>query len=225
MTQAQKRGRGRPSTFDRPAVLREAMKLFWENGYEGTSFEDLISKMRISPSSFYNAFGSKERLYREATECFMDDAQKWVQGALSQDGATTREAFAHLLKSAAIEFTREDVPRGCMISLSGTHQAPDLVPIRDMMVKHRAASEIYLAKRIRKGIRDGDMPSDINIGALAAFVNALVRGLAVQARDGASREKLLEIGRVAMEAWPGARTLQRQDPRIRRSAVGKTSRS
>jgi hypothetical protein len=66
------------------------------------------------------------------------------------------------------------------------------------------ASEIYLAERIRKGIRDGDMPSDINIEALAAFVNALVRGLAVQARDGASREKLLEIGRVAMEAWPVA---------------------
>jgi hypothetical protein len=89
-----------------------------------------------------------------------------------------------------------------MISLSGTHQAPDLVPIRNMMVEHRAASEVYLAERIRKGIRDGDMPSDINIEALAAFVNALVRGLAVQARDGASREKLLEIGRVAMEAWP-----------------------
>jgi hypothetical protein len=48
------------------------------------------------------------------------------------------------------------------------------------------------------------MPSDINIEALAAFVNALVRGLAVQARDGASREKLLEIGRVNMEAWPVA---------------------
>jgi hypothetical protein len=33
-------------------------------------------------------------------------------------------------------------------------------------------------------------------------VNAIVRGLAVQARDGASRLKLLNIGRVAMEAWP-----------------------
>jgi AcrR family transcriptional regulator len=204
MTQVQKRGRGRPSTFDRPAVLREAMKLFWENGYEGTSFEDLISKMSISPSSFYNAFGSKERLYREATECFMDDAQKWIQGALSKEGATTREAFTHLLESAAIEFTREGLPRGCMISLSGTHQAPDLVPIRDMMTEYRAASEVYLAERIQNGIRHGDMPSDINVDALAAFINAIVRGLAVQARDGASREKLLNIGRVAMEAWPVA---------------------
>jgi AcrR family transcriptional regulator len=126
------------------------MKLFWENGYEGTSFADLISKMSMSPSSFYNAFGSKERLYREATESFMDDAQKWIQGALSEEGATTREAFTQLLASVAIEFTREDLPRGCMISLSGTHQGPDLAPIRDMMTEYGAASEVYLAARIRK---------------------------------------------------------------------------
>lgn len=202
MSEPQKRGRGRPSTFDRPSVLREAMKLFWENGYEGTTFEDLISKMSISASTFYNSFGSKERLYREATESFMDYAQHWIQGALSKEGATTREAFAHLLESAAEEFTREDLPRGCMVSLSGTHQAPDLMPIRDMMVDYRAASEVYLADRIRKGMREGDMPSTIDVEALAAFIHAIVRGLAVQARDGASRAKLENIGRVAMEAWP-----------------------
>jgi hypothetical protein len=30
----------------------------------------------------------------------------------------------------------------------------------------------------------------------------VARGLAVQARDGASREKLAQIGRLAMSAWP-----------------------
>ena len=203
MSEPQKRGRGRPSTFDRPLVLREAMKLFWDNGYEGTTFEELISKMSISPSTFYNSFGSKERLYREATENFMDYAQNWIQGALSEEGATTREAFAHLLESAAEQFTREDLPRGCMVSLSGTHQAPDLVPIRDMMVEYRAASEVYLADRIRKGIRDGDMPRTIDVDALAAFIHAIVRGMAVQARDGASRAKLeSQLERTGQRRFP-----------------------
>jgi AcrR family transcriptional regulator len=202
MSEIQKRGRGRPSTFDRPTVLREAMKLFWENGYEGTSFDDLISRMSISPSSFYNAFGSKERLYREAAECFLEDAQKWIQEALWKKGANTRAAFAHLLESAAIEFSRKDLPRGCMISLSGTHQGPDAMPIRDLMVDYRAASESYLAERIRKGIGDGDMSPDVDVDALAAFVHAVVRGMAVQARDGATRARLIEIGRTAMNAWP-----------------------
>ena len=40
---------------------------------------------------------------------------------------------------------------------------------------------------------------------LAAFYNAVARGLAVQARDGATREKLAEIGRLAMRAWPAGK--------------------
>jgi hypothetical protein len=32
-----------PQSFDRQAVVEEAMKLFWERGYEGTSFADLIA--------------------------------------------------------------------------------------------------------------------------------------------------------------------------------------
>ena len=34
-----KRSRGRPAAFDRAKALNKAMKLFWERGYEGTSFD------------------------------------------------------------------------------------------------------------------------------------------------------------------------------------------
>jgi AcrR family transcriptional regulator len=206
MTQAQKRGRGRPSTFDRTEALREAMKLFWDRGYEGTSFDDLVACMGISPSSFYNTFGSKEQLYREVTDHFLHDAMKWIKGALNEEGADTRTAVSHLLRSAADEFTHEDLPRGCMISLHGTHQSPDLTPIREMMSDHRASSEVYLAERIRKGMADGDMPPHTDVEGLAAYIHTIVRGLAVLARDGASRERLQHIGEIAMQAWPAHAT-------------------
>ena len=41
-------GRGRPKNFDRSAALDRAMKLFWERGYEGASFDDLIAAMDTS---------------------------------------------------------------------------------------------------------------------------------------------------------------------------------
>ena len=63
-----KRARGRPKNFDRSVALQQAMKLFWERGYEGASFDNLTAAMGISASSFYNSFGSKERLYQEAIE-------------------------------------------------------------------------------------------------------------------------------------------------------------
>lgn len=198
-----KRARGRPKNFDRAIALHQAMKLFWERGYEGTSFDDLTAVMGISPSSFYNSFGSKERLYQEATEAFMAHSREWFANEL---GAATaaKTAFHELMKATAREATLDDMPAGCMISLAGTHVPPALTAVRIRMAGYRGAVESAMADRIRRGIDEGDVPQDTNVEALAAFYSALSRGMVVQARDGASRERLLEIVEVGMRAWPSA---------------------
>jgi AcrR family transcriptional regulator len=203
VTDTLKRGRGRPKNFDRSVALQQAMKLFWERGYEGASFDDLIAAMGISASSFYNSFGSKERLYQEATEAYMAAAGQWFAGELNAD-TDTRTAFHRLLTVAAREFTRNDRPTGCMISLACTQVPPALTCLRDAMVGYRGAAQSAMAARIQRGIEEGDVPKDTDVEALAAFYSALSRGLAVQARDGAPRERLQEIVEVGMRAWPTA---------------------
>jgi AcrR family transcriptional regulator len=204
-----KRGRGRPAVFDRQLALWEAMKLFWERGYEGTSFDDLIAAMGISASSFYNSFGSKEALYGEATRSYLEWSGQWFSAILNDPSIDTKTAFARLFEATAEEFTRGDHPLGCMISLAGTHCSPGMKNIREMMAEHRAFSEGAMADRIRKGVADRDIPDDTDSDLLAAYYSAVARGLAVQARDGASREKLSEIGRLAMRAWPaGKKTIK-----------------
>jgi hypothetical protein len=69
-----------------------------------------------------------------------------------------------------------------------------------------------MADRIRKGIADGDVPDDTDVETLAAYYGAVGRGLAVQARDGASRKKLAEIGRLAMRAWPAGKAVRQTKP-------------
>jgi AcrR family transcriptional regulator len=199
-----RRRRGRPAEFDRDAALKAATKLFWERGYEGTSFDELIAAMGISASSFYNSFGSKEQLYCEATKAYLESAGRWFFGILNDDKTDTHTAFSRLFAATAEEFTRTDHPAGCMISLACTHTAPGLKNIKEMMVEHRAFSEGAMAARIREGIARGDVPDDTDVEILAAYYSAVARGLAVQARDGASRERMEEIGHVAMRAWPSA---------------------
>ncbi len=147
-----KRGRGRPAVFDRDLALRAAMTLFWERGYEGTSFDDLIAAMGISASSFYNSFGSKEALYCEATKSYLDWSGHWFFAILNDPSIDTRTAFARLFESTAEEFTRGDHPLGCMISLRARIARRGMKHIREMMVEHRAFSEGAMAERIRKGI-------------------------------------------------------------------------
>lgn len=202
MAETRKKGRGRPAAFNRAAALREATKLFWEHGYEGTTFEKLIASMGISASSFYNSFGSKEQLYEEVTTSVIEQTKKWLDEAFYGTHFDTRIAFTSLLEKIAYEFTREDLPHGCMVSLSGTHQSATLVGMREKMAVHRADVERAFAERIIKGIEDGDTPASTDVEGLAAYLNTVIRGLAVQARDGATRDRLSEIGRIAMHSWP-----------------------
>jgi AcrR family transcriptional regulator len=196
-----KRSRGRPQTFDRAEALTQAMQLFWERGFEGTSFDELIAVMGISPSSFYNSFGSKERLYQEATETYLAVSGEWFLRELYAD-IDTRSAFHNVLLGMAREFTKEGLPSGCMISLAGTHLPPSLSSVRDMMARFRQLGQTSLATRIQRGIERGDVPPDTDAETLAAFYSAFSRGMAVLARDGASRDQLAAIVEIAMTAWP-----------------------
>jgi AcrR family transcriptional regulator len=179
------------------------MKLFWERGYAGTSFDDLIAAMGISPSSFYSTFGSKEQLYQEATEEYVARSREWFAGELG--GATsTKVAFHRLLNAAAREFTRDDVPLGCMIAQACTQVPPALNSVREMMAGFRCGATTAMADRIQQGIDEGDVPKGTDVQALAAFYSALSRGMAGLARDGATRDRLLQVAAIGMQAWPPA---------------------
>ncbi|GBQ95365.1 transcriptional regulator [Acetobacter nitrogenifigens DSM 23921 = NBRC 105050] len=198
---AERRGRGRPQSFDRTQALYAAVRLFWDRGYDGTSFDDLIAAMGISPSSFYNAFKSKEALFQEAVEAYAQASGAWFDTVLKEH-ADTRTALERLLAFAATEFTRIDRPTGCMIAVAATQCSPSQERLRELVATQRTQSESAMANRLRQGVASGDLPASTDIEALAAFYMSLIRGMAVQARDGAARERLLEIARIGMQAWP-----------------------
>ncbi len=198
------RKRGRPKSFDREEAVLAAMLLFWERGYEGTTFDDLTGVMGINPSSFRNTFKSKEALYREATNAYVIETGSWFFGILSEE-ADARAAFARLLEETAELYTQENRPLGCMISLAATNVATSLDSIKEMMAKYRAAAETAMAERIEQGKRDDQIAHDVDSTTVAAFFHAVFRGMAVQARDGATKSRLLGIGKMAMLAFPNCK--------------------
>ena len=202
-----KRSRGRPKGFERMDAVRAAMTLFWERGYEGTSFDDLTAVMGINASSFRNTFKTKEALYREATDLYVSETGAWFVGVLSKE-TDVRRAFARLLEETAALYTRDDLPSGCMISLAATHTAPAQATLRTMMLTHREEAETVMAERLKKGQMEGQLSADIDTETLAAFFNTVFRGMAVQARDGATRARLLEVAKLSMNAFPGGAITQ-----------------
>ncbi len=54
---------GRPKIFDEEEAVQQATALFWQQGYEATSLQDLLQVMGIQKGSFYHAFSSKKALF------------------------------------------------------------------------------------------------------------------------------------------------------------------
>jgi len=61
---AQDRPRGRPPSQEkRQRILAAATRLFTEQGYEGTSVDDISADAGVSKQTVYSHFGSKENLF------------------------------------------------------------------------------------------------------------------------------------------------------------------
>lgn len=193
--------RGRPAGFDRRAVVEKAMKLFWERGYEGTSYDALIEAMGMSASSLQRAFGSKERLFQEALTYYGTEYSTWFREALDHPGPTYA-VFEAMVEATAHAFTESESPRGCLVSLAALQVGPTHSAISDAAAGARMAARAELAARIRSGIDAGDVPATTDPDAVALFFDTVFRGMAIQARDGADLETLRTIGRLALQQFP-----------------------
>ena len=56
-------------------------------------------------------------------------------------------------------------------------------------------------QRLKQGIADGDVPAAADVAGIAAFYMTVLQGLSLRARDGASRETLMQIADAAMAGW------------------------
>ncbi|EPE99216.1 TetR/AcrR family transcriptional regulator [Rhizobium grahamii] len=184
--------RGRPPAFDRETVLSAARDVFWQHGYDGSSIADLTASMGITPQSLYAAFRSKAELYREALAQYRRMPRP-EPGNPFQAEIDTVTAFERFLNNSAAIFTAADHPKGCMISTAVLNCAAENEDIAEYVSSLRAQTLDIFAARIERGIKEGDIRKDANARSLARFMGAIVQGMSVQARDGATASELGEM--------------------------------
>lgn len=192
--------RGRPRKFDRVTALRRAMEVFWAQGFDCTSMQNLIDAMKINSPSIYAAFGSKENLFHEAVTLYSATDGGGIWETMTTE-PTARIAIESMLRASAEGYTRPDKPRGCLIVLGALHTEGGNETIRQELQARRAQCMTLLNSRLEQGISDGELPEDSDCRSIATFYLTVQQGMSIQARDGASRETLLGVANYAIVAW------------------------
>lgn len=191
---------GRRREFDVDKVLDAALCVFWRKGYEGASYSDLTEAAGVERPALYAAFGNKEALFGLALKRYEERFMTHIPEALQLP--TARQVAAHILYSSVEISTRYPDRTGCLGingSVAGTDESE---PVRRALIAYRAAGEARLRERFERAQTEGDLPASAKPEALAAFLMAVLHGMAVQAKAGFSREALEAVAEQALAAWP-----------------------
>ena len=184
MDKVVKTRRGGPRTFDRDEAIDIAMRLFWKHGYEGVSLNDLTAAIGVAPPSLYSAFGSKAGLYRETLDRYLG-----LPRALQNIKSTTtlQETVEAMLHKAIDAVTDPAAERGCMISSGMIQCGPDHAELARELAERRNEMRDMIAETLGRWL-DPDRAI-----SLARYLVAVLQGLSIQARDGASRQELRQV--------------------------------
>ncbi|MEV1044384.1 TetR/AcrR family transcriptional regulator [Streptomyces sp. NPDC049916] len=188
--------RGRPRTFDRDHALLEAARLFWRRGYSGTSTRELTAALGVSTSSLYAAFGSKAELFEEAVRTYAERYREIYRQAVAEPEFTS--VLERVLIDSVDEFTRPaDEHPGCLLSSAAMADSTSTLDTHAYFAELQASNEHSLRSRIEQAVREGQLASSVDTGALTGVVQSVWHGLSARAILGTGRADLLATARLA----------------------------
>lgn len=191
---------GRPREFDVEKALDSALCVFWRKGYEGASYADLTEATGVERPALYSAFGNKEALFRRALDRYYERYLDFIPDALQLP--TSRHVAAHMLYCSADLNTRFPTHTGCLNINGAMAVSDDSEAVRQILIEVRAIGETQLRERFERAKAEGDLPATAKPETLAAFLMAVLHGMAVQAKAGFSRDRLEAIAEQALSTWP-----------------------
>jgi TetR/AcrR family transcriptional repressor for divergent bdcA len=177
------------------------MQLFWLQGYESTSLDQLKQAMGgLSPASFYGAFGSKEKLYREALALYVDTHGQ-VMAPLYDETLAPRAGLEQALRRSARLQTAPDLPKGCMLVLSVANTSPENNHLQTLVAAERQRTRDGIRDCFKRAVALGELRPEADAEGLATLAEALLVGMSIQARDGVSHASIEAAVSNLLQVW------------------------
>lgn len=166
-----RRPRGRPG-HDRATVLRTAIELFNQRGYDATSISDLATELGVTKSAVYHHYGSKEELLAAALDEALEELSSAVEAAATATDGEPSSVRLRATVEAAVRILADHLP--AVTLLLRVRGNSDLE--RSALERRRHIDE-RLTALVRQAVADGDLRGDVEPEVISRLVFGTVNSL------------------------------------------------
>lgn len=185
----------RSKEFDEKAVLRKAMELFWEQGYEKTSMQDLVDHMGIHRRSIYDTFGDKRSLFLASLNHYEELIVNEMESIISSTSSikqAIRDVFIFILNSI------EQYPKGCLTVNAAIELSLLDKEIGRIVTKMFNRTEDMFNNLIKRGQTSGELSKEIDSDNTARFLHNNLVGIRVLIKTNYNKKELEGIITLAL---------------------------
>jgi TetR/AcrR family transcriptional regulator, transcriptional repressor for nem operon len=185
--------------FDRDEVLERAMAIFWRNGYQATSIQDLVDATGVNRGSLYTTFGDKLGLFFAVLEHYSERFGKPMMAGLNDP--EPRRAIEQMFQAIIRRTSDSRWPRGCLYTNTSLEcpGAGDDIGRKIAELLGQQESAIY--RVLRRAQIEGSLDATQDARALARFFVAVAQGLNVVNKAAPDPAMLKDMVSVAMRVW------------------------
>jgi AcrR family transcriptional regulator len=192
----------RPKEFDQKKALRQAIRLFSQQGFAATSTDELMRVMDVGRQSMYDTFGEKRALFLKALEMYVTESVHSINVELKRPGL----ALSAVQSALAIFAERNDLSsaEGCMglnaISEFGQRDAD----VTRITRKAAGVQRQTLMRVLARAKKQGELSPDADLDGMADFFESTLAGIRMAAKAGKSRQALRNIAALAGKVYMGS---------------------
>ena len=187
----------RIKTFDPTSAIDRAMRLFWRQGYEATSIQELVDALGIGRGSLYDTFGDKHSLFLASLDRYSDMAFAMLMPPLKSEGPV-RDALHEVFERVLNLATAPSHPPGCLMTNTLVELGLRDADVAQRILVNYQQLESALITMLRRGQETGEIPSRHTASVLARFLLTTMQGLRVLAKAQPDRALLEDVISVAL---------------------------
>ncbi|GEC90420.1 TetR/AcrR family transcriptional regulator [Brevibacillus brevis] len=162
-------------------IIQKSAELFNQNGYTGTSMQDIMNATGLTKGALYRGFTSKDEIAIEAFKYAGEVLQEHFAAALEkQDTATAKLVAMAKVYSDAVN--NPPLQGGCPLLNTAVESDHSFPVLRDYAVAAYQETISFMQGLLEDGIAQGEFRSEMDAEAVASVIFSSIEGAIMASR-------------------------------------------